>query len=88
MRTWMADSSLLSCESAAALSVLSAAALMAESLVAAVEDAATTLIFEDASVPAVSWGDALKELPICTVFMILSALQNKFAFQEKNIPAH
>ncbi len=57
MRTWMADSSLLSCESAAALSVLSGAALMTESSASA---------------------ETLKEVAICTVSMILSALHTAY----------
>ncbi len=70
----MANSKLLGCESAAALSVLSAAALMPETKVALSRGEASadedTEIFGDASNPALSWGEALKELPICMKFMI------------------
>ena len=66
MRTWMADSSLLSCESAPALCVLSVAALMTEISVSAETKA------------ALSSGEALKELAICMVSLVLSALHTAY----------
>ena len=66
MRTWMADLPLLGCESSAALSVLSVAALMTETSVS-VETKA-----------ALSSGEALKELAICIVSLILSALHTAY----------